>query len=74
MQGRDGNTYFFLHLCSSQRTLVPHPPRQRKAKDLHDVIEQLSANKADRRELLDLKQFMVSLTVSFPAANPDRLS
>lgn len=36
---------------------------QKQAKDLQGIIEQLSANKADRRELLELKQFMVSLNV-----------
>lgn len=38
--------------------------RQKQAKNLQEIIEQLSANKADRRELLELKQFMVSLNVS----------
>lgn len=40
---------------------------QKRANNLQEVIEQLSANKADRRELLELKQFMVSLNVSLPA-------
>lgn len=40
--------------------------RQKRANNLQNVIEQLSANKADRRELLELKQFMVSLNVSAP--------
>eukprot|EP00904_Undaria_pinnatifida_P004229 jgi/Undpi1/13807/HiC_scaffold_9.g03458.m1 len=34
---------------------------KRRANSLQEIIEQLSANKADRRELLELKQFMVSL-------------
>ncbi|CAM9160054.1 unnamed protein product [Ectocarpus sp. 4 AP-2014] len=34
---------------------------KKRANNLQNVIEQLSANKADRRELLELKQFMVSL-------------
>ncbi|CAM9383902.1 unnamed protein product, partial [Scytosiphon promiscuus] len=34
---------------------------KKRASDLQDIIEQLSANKADRRELIELKQFMVSL-------------
>ncbi|CAM9937591.1 unnamed protein product, partial [Choristocarpus tenellus] len=34
---------------------------QKHSKTLQDVVEQLSANKADRRELLELKHFMVSL-------------
>eukprot|EP00752_Nemacystus_decipiens_P003183 g2945.t1 len=34
---------------------------KKRANSLQEVIEQLSANKADRRELLELKQFMVSL-------------
>ncbi|CAM9779867.1 unnamed protein product [Pylaiella littoralis] len=34
---------------------------KKRANSLQDIIEQLSANKADRRELLELKQFMVSL-------------
>lgn len=42
----------------------PCPPPQKRANNLQDIIEQLSANKADRRELLELKQFMVSLNVS----------
>ncbi|CAM9588720.1 unnamed protein product, partial [Laminaria digitata] len=37
---------------------------KRRANSLQEIIEQLSANKADRRELLELKQFMVSLNVS----------
>lgn len=44
--------------------LFPCPSRQKRANNLQDIIEQLSANKADRRELLELKQFMVSLNVS----------
>eukprot|EP00903_Cladosiphon_okamuranus_P007597 g7368.t1 len=34
---------------------------KKRANNLQNIIEQLSANKADRRELLELKQFMVSL-------------
>lgn len=40
-------------------------PWQKQANNLQGIIEQLSANKADRRELLELKQFMVSLNVSW---------
>lgn len=51
-----------VHACCGY--YCPCQPRQKRANNLQEVIEQLSANKADRRELLELKQFMVSLNVS----------
>lgn len=53
-----------MSLRLSRRRCRLRCPWQKRANNLQDIIEQLSANKADRRELLELKQFMVSLNVS----------
>jgi molybdopterin converting factor small subunit len=47
---------------------------KKHAKTLQDLVEQLSASKADRRELLELKQFVVSLNDSHGGGSRRRSS
>ncbi|CAM9155535.1 unnamed protein product [Sphacelaria rigidula] len=47
---------------------------KKQAHNLQEIIEQLSASKADRRELLELKQFMVSLNGQERRASLERRS